>query len=297
MDNELKGEGNSLNYEFRMHDPRVGRFFARDPLFKEYPYYTPYAFSGNRVIDKVELEGLEPADYNFSDDPLAGVRLIKTIAQDLEIASYNTVTWLHAYVNPTNITPQIRTIKEKVTREDGFTDVGTKLVTTGAKDGFLGTLDVIGTALTFYGGGSSPAVFMAKSESSASASNTTKEIVNTFILKVNGRFPRNFKFAGKLMKFEEGTVLAKKYSMGVKFKETGFPNFSPFSKKTVDIGKLNKNIGKDFEMANEAAGYSKTPENYTWHHVENSTKLELVPTDLHTAVPHTGGRATNAPSK
>lgn len=143
MDNELKGEGNSLNYEFRMHDPRVGRFFARDPLFKEYPYYAPYAFSGNRVIDKVGLEGLEPADYNFSDDPLAGVRLIKTVAQDLEIASYNTVTWLHAYVNPTNITPQIRTIKEKVTREDGFMDVGTKLVTTGVKDGFLGTLDVI----------------------------------------------------------------------------------------------------------------------------------------------------------
>lgn len=23
-DNELKGEGNSLNYTFRMHDPRVG---------------------------------------------------------------------------------------------------------------------------------------------------------------------------------------------------------------------------------------------------------------------------------
>jgi RHS repeat-associated protein len=59
-DDELKGEGNSLNYTYRMHDPRVGRFFAVDPLFKEYPYYTPYSFSGNRVIDAVEREGLEP---------------------------------------------------------------------------------------------------------------------------------------------------------------------------------------------------------------------------------------------
>ncbi|MET2996926.1 alpha/beta hydrolase [Flavobacterium columnare] len=42
-----------------MHDPRVGRFFAIDPLFKDYPYYTPYQFSGNRVIDAVELEGKE----------------------------------------------------------------------------------------------------------------------------------------------------------------------------------------------------------------------------------------------
>ncbi len=60
-DDELKGEGNSLNYTFRMHDPRIGRFFARDPLASKYPFYSPYQFSGNRVIDMVELEGLEPA--------------------------------------------------------------------------------------------------------------------------------------------------------------------------------------------------------------------------------------------
>jgi RHS repeat-associated protein len=58
-DDELKGEGNSLNYTFRMHDPRVGRFFATDPLFKEYPELTPYQFSSNSVIDMVEIEGLE----------------------------------------------------------------------------------------------------------------------------------------------------------------------------------------------------------------------------------------------
>ena len=36
-DDELKGEGNSINYKFRMHDPRVGRFFAVDPLTAKYP--------------------------------------------------------------------------------------------------------------------------------------------------------------------------------------------------------------------------------------------------------------------
>lgn len=59
MDDEIKGEGNSLNYTYRMHDPRVGRFFAIDPLTYKYPHYTPYSFSGNRVIDAIELEGLE----------------------------------------------------------------------------------------------------------------------------------------------------------------------------------------------------------------------------------------------
>jgi RHS repeat-associated protein len=58
-DDELKGEGNSLNYTFRMHDPRIGRFFARDPLENKYPWNSPYSFSENRVIDMIELEGGE----------------------------------------------------------------------------------------------------------------------------------------------------------------------------------------------------------------------------------------------
>ncbi len=63
-DDEIKGEGNSLNYTFRMHDPRVGRFFAVDPLAPKYPHNSPYAFSENRVIDAVELEGLEAQTLN-----------------------------------------------------------------------------------------------------------------------------------------------------------------------------------------------------------------------------------------
>ncbi|MFH6996045.1 RHS repeat-associated core domain-containing protein [Flavobacterium sp. FlaQc-48] len=63
-DDELKGEGNSLNYTFRIHDPRIGRFFAIDPLTKKYPWYTPYSFSGNKVIQFVELEGLEESGTN-----------------------------------------------------------------------------------------------------------------------------------------------------------------------------------------------------------------------------------------
>ncbi|QYS87097.1 hypothetical protein JJC03_03785 [Flavobacterium oreochromis] len=61
-DDELKGEGNSLNYTFRMHDPRVGRFFAVDPLEENFPWNSPYAFSCNRVIDMLELEGAETKD-------------------------------------------------------------------------------------------------------------------------------------------------------------------------------------------------------------------------------------------
>ncbi len=62
LDDEIKGKGNSVNYKYRMHDPRIGRFFAVDPLASNYPQWTPYQFSGNQVIHTVELEGLEPAE-------------------------------------------------------------------------------------------------------------------------------------------------------------------------------------------------------------------------------------------
>lgn len=55
-DDEVKGKGNSVNYKFRMHDPRVGSFFAIDPLASKYPHNSPYAFSENVVISHVELE-------------------------------------------------------------------------------------------------------------------------------------------------------------------------------------------------------------------------------------------------
>ncbi len=64
-DDEVKGNGNSVNYTFRMHDPRVGRFFAVDPLTKKYPYNSSYAFSENRLIDGVELEGLEVKSVTY----------------------------------------------------------------------------------------------------------------------------------------------------------------------------------------------------------------------------------------
>ena len=58
-DDEIKGSCNSINFKYRMHDPRLGRFFAVDPLASKYPNNSPFAFSENRVIDAVELEGLE----------------------------------------------------------------------------------------------------------------------------------------------------------------------------------------------------------------------------------------------
>jgi len=58
-DDKVKGNYNSINYKYRVHDPRLGRFFAVDPLSSKYPHNSTYAFSENNVIDAIELEGLE----------------------------------------------------------------------------------------------------------------------------------------------------------------------------------------------------------------------------------------------
>jgi len=58
-DDEIKGEANSLDYGFRIYDPRVGKFLSVDPLFRDFPWNSTYAFAENRPIDGVDLEGLE----------------------------------------------------------------------------------------------------------------------------------------------------------------------------------------------------------------------------------------------
>lgn len=65
-DNDVKGTGNQQDYGFRIYDPRVGRFLSVDPLAKSYPSWSPYPFAMNRVIDGVDLDGLEYLDAETS---------------------------------------------------------------------------------------------------------------------------------------------------------------------------------------------------------------------------------------
>src|SRR5690606_8258149 len=51
---------NWISFKYRNYDPAIGRFMSVDPLTEEYTDWSPYVFSGNRVIDARELEGLEP---------------------------------------------------------------------------------------------------------------------------------------------------------------------------------------------------------------------------------------------
>jgi len=58
-DDEVKGIGICLSYQYRILDARLGRFLSVDPLEQSYPGISPFAFAQNRVIDGVDLEGAE----------------------------------------------------------------------------------------------------------------------------------------------------------------------------------------------------------------------------------------------
>jgi RHS repeat-associated protein len=63
-DDETYGNANEYDYNNRLFDPRVGRFMSIDPLYKEFPWVTPYAYCENRPIDGIDMEGLEFVSYD-----------------------------------------------------------------------------------------------------------------------------------------------------------------------------------------------------------------------------------------
>ena len=58
QDTEWRG-GQAVNFKYRVHDPRIAKFLSVDPLAPDYTWNSPYAFAENRVIDGIDLEGLE----------------------------------------------------------------------------------------------------------------------------------------------------------------------------------------------------------------------------------------------
>jgi RHS repeat-associated protein len=56
-DNEIKGEGNSLDFGARIYDSRLGRFLSLDPLQEKFPSESNYIFAGNSPIYMMDVDG------------------------------------------------------------------------------------------------------------------------------------------------------------------------------------------------------------------------------------------------
>ena len=68
---------NWLSFKYRNYDPAIARFFNVDPLAEDYVYNGVYNFAENRVIDGIELEGLEWK--SIKDDDTGNTKIQLTI--------------------------------------------------------------------------------------------------------------------------------------------------------------------------------------------------------------------------
>jgi RHS repeat-associated protein len=56
-DNEVKGQGNEVDFGARGYDSRLGRFFSVDPLTEILPFYSPYLFAINNPVLFIDEDG------------------------------------------------------------------------------------------------------------------------------------------------------------------------------------------------------------------------------------------------
>ncbi len=88
----------------------------------------------------------------------------------------------------------------------------------------------------------------------------------------------------------KGLAGKKHPKTGVSFDKDGFPDFSGVAAQTVPVAQTGIRHA-DEAAANAAAGLSKTPEGFTWHHHQDGKTMQLVPTGIHQQTGHTGGVA------
>jgi RHS repeat-associated protein len=75
---EAQKEVGWYSFKWRNYDASVGRFFNADPLSEKFSHQSHYNFSENRVVDAVELEGLEAYVFNGGDMVINGLSLLQS---------------------------------------------------------------------------------------------------------------------------------------------------------------------------------------------------------------------------
>lgn len=116
---------------------------------------------------------------------------------------------------------------------------------------------------------------------------------------------------GKIISHADGSVTyIRRDLVQVRYNSAGYPDFTPHLDHPSGVRSVevphSRNRANDFEQANIAAGRPewgrRSPPDYTWHHHENGTTMQLVPRAIHNGTAdlprfsHAGGVA-NVPGQ
>lgn len=73
----------NYDYGFRIYNLAIARFLSVNPLFKEYPFFTPYQYASNNPIINIDLDGLEGKINVLASDVSDGLPELRTHTGDL----------------------------------------------------------------------------------------------------------------------------------------------------------------------------------------------------------------------
>jgi RHS repeat-associated protein len=109
-DDEVKGSGNSYTTEFRLLDPRLGRWLSIDPLADEFPWQSPYCSMDNNPINLNDVLGLST--------PIEGSTTTETtqISASVDKATNTTFVVLQKTHETSQVKGNIRTTNTTVER-------------------------------------------------------------------------------------------------------------------------------------------------------------------------------------
>jgi RHS repeat-associated protein len=101
-DNELKRDGNSLDFGARIYDSRLGIFLSTDPREEEYPNQSPYVFAANNPIYLIDVNGegpgVPPGTVLYANHPYSGAAGI--LSEGFNAAKYSESGWNWLMTNP-----------------------------------------------------------------------------------------------------------------------------------------------------------------------------------------------------
>ena len=114
-DDEIKGVKNSYDFGARIYDPRIGRFLSIDPIFKDYPFMSPYVFAGNDPIRFEDVYGMGPGDRVKKSKSFVGTPYVqettsslRTGTDDAALANLDCSELVCRVLADDGLTPQIK---------------------------------------------------------------------------------------------------------------------------------------------------------------------------------------------